>query len=359
MTEKTADQINRDLLRPLFKPSGRFYVAEVSLGVLVAAALAAFGYQVYSGIGVAGIGRPVFWGLYTATFAFWIGISLAGALLSAILRLANASWRRPVTRCAEAGTVFALVVGALFFVIDLGRPWLVYWLLPYPSERKIWPNFRSPLIWDLFAIGTYFIGSSVFLLLPIIPDWALARDQAAGWRKRFYAAIALGWRGTPLQWRRLQAVLRLMAILIIPIALALPSIVAWNFALTLVPMWHSTIFAPYFVSGAMFSGVAVLILAMAFLRKALRLEEYFRPIHFDKLGKLLLALGIVWVYFVFAERLTTWYSHESSLMAVFWLVHRGPYMPLFWAMVACNVVIPFPVLALKKLRTIAGTVVAS
>ena len=273
--------------------------------------------------------------------------------------LANATWRRPVTRCAEVITVFALSIGAAFPVIHLGRPWLAFWLIPYPSERGIWPNIRSPLLWDFFAITTYLTSSVTFLLLPMIPDLALVRDRALGWKKKIYGTLALGWTGTPKQWYRLETAMHIMAIAVIPVAVSVHSIVSWDFAMAPVPMWHSTIFAPYFVTGAIFSGIAALILAMALLRKFLHLEEYLLPIHFENLGKLLLVMSLLWFYFVFSERLTGWYGNESSEMAVFWLTQRGPFAPLFWTMVFCNFLIPFPLLAIKKFRTITGTAIAS
>ena len=357
--QKTTEQINRDLLRPLFGTSPRFVAWATLLAAFAVAAFAAYGYQVYAGIGVAGIRWPVFWAFYITNFVFWIGISHAGTLISAILRLANARWRRPVTRCAEVLTVFALSIGAMFPIIHLGRPWLAFWLFPVPNQRGLWPNFRSPIVWDFFAINTYLIASLTFLLLPILPDWALVRDQATGWRRRVYRLLALGWRGTPRQWHRLETAIHTMAIVIIPVAVSVHTIVSWNFAMAPVPMWHSTIFGPYFVAGAIFSGIAALIIAMAFLRKFLHLEEYFRPEQFDNLGKLLLMMSLLWVYFIFAERLTVWYGNESAEMAVFWSTQRGPFAPLFWTMVVCNFVIPFPLLAVKKLRTVAGTVTAS
>lgn len=353
------DRISQDLLRPVFHTSRRFYLIALLLTVPILAGIAAFLYQVYFGIGVAGITRPVFWGFYITNFVFWIGISHAGTLISAILRLANAGWRRPVTRCAEAITVFALIIGASFPVIHLGRPWLFFWLIPYPSERGIWPNFRSPLLWDFFAIGTYITGSLTFLLLPIIPDWATVRDKASGWRKRIYTVLALGWRGTPREWHRLEMGMRIMAVAIIPVAVSVHTIVSWDFAMAPVPMWHSTVFGPYFVAGAIFSGIAALIIAMAFLRKFLHLEEYLKPIHFDNLGKLLLLMSLLWIYFIFAERLTVWYGNQTSEMAAFWSIQRGKFAFLFWTMVFCNFLIPFPILAIKKLRTISGTVIAS
>ncbi len=356
---KTPEQINNDLLRPLFRTTPRFYLAVLLLGTLVVAAFAAWGYQVWNGIGVWGIDRPVFWAFDITNFVFWIGISHAGTLISAILRLANATWRRPVTRCAEVITVFALSIGAMFPIIHLGRPWLFFWLIPYPSERLIWPNFRSPLLWDFFAINTYLIGSVTFLTLPILPDWALVRDKATGWRRKVYGILSLGWRGSPKQWARLESAMHIMAVAIIPVAVSVHTIVSWDFAMTPVPMWHSTIFGPYFVAGAIFSGIAALIIAMAFLRRFLHLEEYLLPLHFDNLGKLLLMMSLLWFYFIFAERLTVWYGNDPSEMAVFVATQRGAFAPLFWTMVFCNFVIPFIFLSIKRLRTITGTVIAS
>ncbi|HKV05045.1 MAG TPA: NrfD/PsrC family molybdoenzyme membrane anchor subunit [Candidatus Acidoferrales bacterium] len=359
MAAKTPEQINSDLLRPLSGASGRYLTALAFFAVLVIAAFCAFGWQVYGGLGVSGLRSPVFWGFYITDFVFWIGLSHAGTLISAILRLANATWRRPVTRCAEVITVFALSIGATFPVIHLGRPWLAFWLFPYPSERGIWPNIRSPLLWDFFAINTYLVGSVTFLLLPMIPDMALVRDHAAGLRKKIYSVFALGWRGTPKQWHRLESAMHIMAIAVIPVAVSVHSIVSWDFAMAPVPMWHSTIFAPYFVAGAIFSGIAALIIAMALLRKFLHLEEYLLRVHFENLGKLLLVMSLLWFYFVFAERLTTWFGNESSEMTVFWVTQTGSFSPLFWTMVFCNFLLPFPILAIKKFRTIAGTVIAS
>jgi Ni/Fe-hydrogenase subunit HybB-like protein len=359
MPAKTPEQINEDLLRPLHGASARYLAALAFFAGIIIAALCAFAFQVNNGIGVSGLRRPVFWGFYITNFVFWIGLSHAGTLISAILRLANATWRRPVTRCAEVITVFALSIGATFPVIHLGRPWLAFWLFPYPSERGIWPNIRSPLLWDFFAINTYLLGSVTFLLLPMIPDMALIRDRATGLRKKIYGVAAIGWRGTPKQWHRLESAMQIMAIAVIPVAVSVHSIVSWDFAMAPVPMWHSTIFAPYFVAGAIFSGIAALIIAMALLRKFLHLEDYLLRVHFENLGKLLLVMSLLWFYFVFAERLTAWYGNEPSEMTVFWVTQTGSYSPLFWLMVFCNFIVPFPILAIKKLRTITGTVIAS
>lgn len=356
---KTAEEVQRDLLRPVVKTSWRFLLAVVGLGICVLAGFSAWMYQASNGIGIAGINRPVFWGFYITNFVFWIGISHAGTLISAILRLCNATWRRPITRCAEVITVFALMIGAMFPIVHLGRPWLAFWLVPYPSERGLWPNYRSPLLWDFFAINTYLIGSVSFLFLPIIPDFALLRDRVSGWRRKLYSVLCLGWRGTQKQWRLLETAMHIMAIVIIPVAVSVHSIVSWDFAMTPVPMWHSSIFAPYFVVGAIFSGIAALIVAMVLLRSFLHLEDYLNEQCFDNLGKLLLVMSLLWFYFVFAERLTAWYGNAKPEIAVLWLTQRGPFRQLFWVMLCCNFVIPFPLLAIKRLRTILGTFIAS
>ena len=359
MSEASTRKLSDDLLRPLLQTSWRFYALVAFLGSIVLMGLGTWAYQMFNGFGVTGINNPIFWAFYITNFVFWIGISHAGTLISAILRLVNAGWRRPVTRCAEVITAFALMIGALFPIIHLGRPWLFFWLMPYPSNRLIWPNFRSPLVWDFFAITTYLTGSVLFLVLPMIPDFALVRDKTTGWRQTMYGALALGWQGTPKQWHRLESAMQIMAIAIIPVAVSVHTIVSFDFSMAPVPMWHSTMFGPYFVAGAIFSGIAGLIIAMAALRQFLHLEEYLHPVHFQNLGKLLLMMSLLWAYFVFAERLTIWYGNEPSENAVLRVTQKGSFAPLYWTMVVCNFVIPFTILSLKKLRTIAGCVIAS
>jgi len=359
MNASAHERLTVDLLRPLLQTSWRFYALVVGLGAIVVAGFGMWTYQLWNGFGVSGITWPIFWAFYITNFVFWIGISHAGTLISAILRLVNARWRRPVTRCAEVITAFALMIGAMFPIIHLGRPWLFFWLMPYPSTRRIWPNFRSPLVWDFFAISTYLTGSVLFLFLPMIPDFALVRDRTTGLRRRIYGVLALGWVGTTKQWHRLESAMQIMAIAIIPVAVSVHTIVSFDFSMAPVPMWHSTVFGPYFVAGAIFSGIAALIIAMAALRKFLHLEEYLHPVHFENLGKLLLMMSLLWGYFVFAERLTTWYGNESSEMAVFWLTQRQSFAPLYWTMVVCNFVVPLGILSFRRLRTIAGCVTAS
>jgi molybdopterin-containing oxidoreductase family membrane subunit len=251
------------------------------------------------------------------------------------------------------------MIGGLFPLIHLGRPWLFFYLIPLPNERGIWPNFRSALVWDFFAISTYITASTLFLFLPMIPDFALLRDRSTGFRKHAYGLLSLGWRGTPKQWHRLESAMGIMAVAIIPIAVSVHTIVAFDFSMATVPMWHSTIFGPYFVAGAIFSGIAALIIAMALLRHFLELEHYLLPLHFDKLGKLLLTMSLIWGYFTFNERLMVWYGNLSHEMVVLNATLTGEWAHLFWLMVVLNFVVPVLILSVRRLRTITGCVVTS
>src|SRR5688500_18904746 len=339
--------LSDDLVRPLFNTSVWFYAVVLAAGTVVACGAAAWGYQLWNGIGVSGKRWPTFWALYLTNFVFWIGISHAGTLISAILRLVNAGWRRPVTRCAEVITVFALMIGAMFPIIHLGRPWLAFWLFPYPSERLIWPNFRSPLVWDFFAINTYLTGRLLFLFLSMIPVIAVIRDISSGLCHQLYRVLALGCRGTPKQWHRLETAMQIMAIAIIPVAVSVHTIVSFDFSMAPVPMWQTTIFGPYFVAGAIFSGIAALLIAMAALRRFLHLEAYLHPVHFQNLGKLMLVMALLWGYFVFNERLVTYYGNEPAEMAVFWQTQRESFAPLYWTMVICNFVVPLILMGIQ------------
>ena len=352
-------QVRHDLWRPLAGVSRR-YVAVVSLLLAITLwGLFCWGYQLHQGIGVAGIRRPVFWGFYLVNFVFWIGISHAGTLISAILRLTEAQWRKPVTRAAEAITVFALMIGGMFPIIHLGRAWIFYWLIPYPNSRLLWPNFRSPLLWDLTAISTYLTGSTIYLFLPLIPDVAQLADHATGLRRRLYRALSLGWTGSDREWHALERAMKLMAAMILAVAVSVHTVVAWDFSMAIAPMWHSTIFGPYFVVGAIFSGIAALLLVMSFIRRAMHLEAYLTPHHFDNLAKLLLLMSLLWLYFSFAENLTVWYGNEPKEMNVFGARTRGTFSVYFWTMVFCNFVMPFVLLGIKRLRTIRTATIAS
>src|SRR5450759_2275708 len=262
-----SEKIREDLLLPVFHTSRRYYILVFVLVAIGIPGILAYAYQMYEGMGVAGITRPVFWGFYITNFVFWIGISHSGTLVSAILRVLNVEWRRPLTRAAEAMTVFALMIGGLFPIIHLGRPWRFYWMIPVPNGRGLWPSFRSPLTWDLLAILTYITASSLFLFFPLVPDLASARDRATGIRRRLFRILSLGWRGSQQQWNRLHLGMRIFTIVVIPIAVSVHSIVSWDFGMTQVEGWHSSVFAPYFVIGAIYRGIAALMNVLVLVRR--------------------------------------------------------------------------------------------
>jgi len=352
-------RIREDLFRPLSGVSRNYLLATFCAFVIGAAGLVAWSYQLRRGMGVTGLQRPVFWGIYIVDFVFWIGISHAGTLISAILRLTDAAWRKPVTRAAEAITVFALMIGGMFPIIHLGRAWLFFWLLPYPNSRLLWPNFRSPLLWDLTAIVTYLTGSVIYLYLPLIPDMAQLAEHNTTWRRKFYRTLSLGWTGSDREWHALERAMKLMSCIILAVAVSVHTVVAWDFAMAIAPMWHSTIFGPYFVAGAIFSGIAALLVVMAALRKILHLEAYLTRHHFNNLAKLLLLLSLLWFYFTIAENLTVWYGNDPKEMAVFGARTRAHYAPYFWSMVVLNFVIPFVLLGIRRLRTIRTATIAA
>jgi Ni/Fe-hydrogenase subunit HybB-like protein len=350
------------LLKPLSTFRPKLFIGSCLTGLLVGVLFYSWGYQIVNDIGVAGINRPVFWGFYIVNFVFWIGISHAGTLISAILRVTQAEWRRPVTRCAEAITTFALMIGGLFPLIHLGRPWIFWYMIPIPTDRGIWPNFRSPLMWDVLAITTYLIGSVMYLLLPMIPDFAIIRDRMMrenpkALRTMFFRVVALGWRGTPQQWFSLEAGIKAMAVVIIPVAVSVHTIVSWDFAMAIQPMWHSTIFGPYFVVGAIYSGVAVLMVAMYLLRKGMGIQEYLNDKVFNNLGLMFLAFAMLWSYFTFAEHLTVWYGNEHAERAVFDDRISGQFSGFFWTMIVVNTIIPLLVLPFPKGRKPLGTAI--
>jgi Ni/Fe-hydrogenase subunit HybB-like protein len=339
------------LFEPIRRTGKPFYL---TLSILVAVILwAAWAYlhQYRHGLGVTGLARPIFWGVYITNFVFFIGISHAGTLISAILRLAKAEWRRSITRSAEVITVLVLFFGVGNILMDLGRPDRMFNIIRFAQ-------FRSPLLWDVSSITVYLTASSIYLFLPLIPDIALLRDYG-GKRKWFYRIFALGWRGTERQHRLLEKGIAFMAILVIPVAVSVHTVVSFVFAMTIQPMWHSAIFGPYFVAGAIFSGIAGLIVAMNLIRKVYHLEDYLRPVHFNNLGILLLVMTLLWFYFTFTEYITVYYGGEPLHMTIFWSKFTGRFAPYFWGMFLFCFVIPLPLLALRKTRTPFGTLIAS
>ena len=348
--EMTLGATTDDVLRTLGRP-GRAYAAAVAgLLAVLAVAAAAFARQVSTGLGVAGYQPPILWGVYITNFVFWIGITHSGTLISAVLFLFRARWRTGVARASEAMTVFAIMTGALFPIIHLGRPWVFYWLMPYPNARELWVNFRSPIIWDLFAIMTYLTVSVVFLYVGLLPDIATARDRIRDRRRHVYRLLALGWSGSDREWHHYRSLYGLLAALAVPLAVSVHSIVSWDFATTLLPGWHSTIFGPYFVAGAIFSGVAMMITLLAPMRALLGLERYMQIRHFDNLGKLLLTLSLVMTYAYGMEFFVAWYSGNPFEQGAYWARLTGPYAPLTWTMLVCNSAVPL-VLVARRVRT--------
>ncbi len=339
------------LLQPIIATRSSFYYLAMALLAFTSFASFAWLRQLSRGLGVTGLNVPVYWGFYITNFVFFIGISHAGTLISAILRLCHAEWRRSITRAAEVITVLVLFFGVGSVIMDLGRPDRALNVLKHP-------NFHSPLLWDVCSITVYLTASSIYLVLPLIPDLAILRDHHASpaW---LYRTLSLGWQGTPRQMRILDRAIAVMAVLVIPIAVSVHTVVSWVFAMTVQPMWHSTIFGPYFVVGAIFSGIASLIVAMALIRRVYFLQDYLKAVHFNNLGLLLLVMALLWFYFTFAEYLTTFYGSDPVHLSVFYSKLTGRYALPFWAMFITCFAIPVPILARKKTRTVTGTVVAS
>ena len=339
------------LIRPLRQFSPKLMLL---VGVLVAVVLSVyfmFGRQVVYGLGVTGLNHPITWGFYIVNFVFFIGISHAGTLISAILRLSQAEWRRPITRMAEVITVVVLLIGAVHPILDLGRPDRV--LNVFTSGR-----LQSPLLWDVTAISAYFMASTVYLFIPLIPDIAILRDRG-GKLRWFYEFVSWGYTGTERQKKVVENAMTVMMIIVIPIAVSVHTVISYIFAMTVQPGWHSTIFGPYFVVGAIFSGIAALLIVMIAFRSAFHLEDYLKEIHFSYLGKLLLIMSLLWFYFTFSEYLTAIYGSEPHELRVVWYKFTGEYAPFFWGMVVVNFVIPVLLLSSPKTRTIRNILIAS
>ncbi len=349
--KKTFEHDEEVLLRPIREVNRNYYITVAVLSLIVAWAFFAYFYQFKWGLGVTGLNRPVYWGFYITNFVFFIGISHAGTLISAILRIAQAEWRRAITRSAEVITVMVIFFGVASILMDLGRPDRIFNIIE--SGR-----FQSPLLWDVTSITCYLTASTVYLYLPLIPDIAIMRDKVNK-RKWLYNVLSLGWTGTPKQFKRLELVISVMAILVIPVAVSVHTVVSFVFAMTVQPMWHSAIFGPYFVVGAIYSGIAALIIAMALIRWVYKLDNYLKDIHFQNLGLLLFVMTLLWTYFTFSEYLTTFYGAEPTHMAVFWSKFSGEYMVEFWGMIVCCFVIPVIFLSNRKLRTMTGMMISS
>ncbi len=356
MDRRTHDNFVERAVWPIGRGGIRYWIAVVVFAALVLAGVYAWFYQVQRGLGVTGLNQKVSWGFYIVNCVFFIGISYGGAMTSAILRLTNAKWRAPLTRLAEATAVVALLVGAVYPLVDLGRPDRFLTIFQYAQVG-------SPVVWDIVAISTYLVASLVFLYLPLVPDLAVARETLGPRMPRIAKPIdrfvTLGWRGTPEQERALKRGVGIMAVLIIPLAVSVHSVLAWLFAVTVRGQWHSTIFAPLFVLGAMLSGVAAVILVVAGFRKAYGLGEFITAKHFRYLSYLLLALGAAYVYFMVSEYLTEGYVMEASSGPVLEALFTGVYAPAFWSFSIGGLLLPLVLVALPGRFPIGRACVAS
>jgi Ni/Fe-hydrogenase subunit HybB-like protein len=306
------------------------------------------------GIGIWGINIPVAWGFDIINFVWWIGIGHAGTLISAVLLLLRQPWRNSINRLAEAMTLFAVACAGLFPILHLGRPWLFYWLIPYPNDMGMWPQFRSPLTWDVFAISTYALVSLMFWLVGLIPDFAALRDQAVDRPRRIiYGMLALGWRGSARHWERYEMAYLLLGGIATPLVVSVHSIVSFDFAVSQLPGWHATFFPPYFVAGAIYGGFAMVLVLIIPIRRMYNMEEFFTLRHLDFMAKVMLTSGLIVLYGYLAELFYGWYSGNENER--FLLLNRlnGPYAPAFFALLLCNGVIP-QLLWLRNVRVNEG-----
>ncbi|MCZ0933356.1 MAG: polysulfide reductase NrfD [Oligoflexia bacterium] len=334
------------------RPGLKYFGALISANTLFIFYTAVLTAIVMVGMGLMGVNHPVAWGTDIITFVFWIGIGHAGTLISAILFLFRQKWRTSIARTAEAMTVFAVLTAGLFPVIHLGRPWLFMWFFPYPNQRgPLWINFRSPLTWDVFAISTYALVSMAFWYIGMLPDLAVLRDRAKNKLRRFiYGSLSLGWRGTGRNWSHYEMTYLILAALSTPLVLSVHSIVSFDFAVAGLPGWHTTIFPPYFVAGAIFSGFGMVVTLMCLVRAFVpKFKDYITLNHMENMNKIIMATGMMVGYAYACEFFMAWYSGSSYEQYAFLNRAFGPYWWSYWIMITCNVLIP-QLFWLKKIR---------
>jgi Ni/Fe-hydrogenase subunit HybB-like protein len=325
----------------------------IGFGISFSIALGLFytiGYLVVTGIGIWGNNVPVGWAFDIINFVWWIGIGHAGTLISAILFLLRQQWRTSINRFAEAMTLFAVACAGLFPLLHTGRPWLAYWMLPYPNTMGVWPQFRSPLIWDVFAVSTYASVSLMFWFVGLIPDLATLRDRAKRrTAKIIYGMLAMGWRGSARHWHRYETTYALLAALATPLVISVHTVVSFDFAVGIVPGWHATIFPPYFVAGAIYAGFAMVLTLAIPLRKFYGLEDFITMRHLRNMSKIMLATGLIVAYGYMMETFMAWYSGSTYERYMVMNRFKGPYATMYWALIACNVVVP-QVLWIRRVR---------
>lgn len=323
------------------RPPIAWYVAFAFTSALMLLGFSLVGYTVAMGIGVWGNNIPVAWAFDIINFVFWVGIGHAGTLISAILLIFRARWRNSISRFAEAMTIFAVMCAGIFPLIHVGRPWLAFWLTPYPNQRGIWPNFRSPLVWDVFAVSTYFGVSLLFWYLGLMPDLASLRDRTkGGFRKFVYAVLSVGWRGSASHWMHYERAYLIIAGLATGLVLSVHSVVSFDFAVSLLPGWHMTIFPPYFVTGAIFAGFAMVVMALVVVRVTMRLENLITMYHLEVMNRIILTCSCLMGYAYLMEAWTAWYSMNKFIHHTFLQYMFGFYGWAGWTTVACNIVIP-------------------
>lgn len=345
--------IDRELLLFVMRTPKWFFGSTFALSIFLLAGAVVVLTMLNWGLQYFGYSHPVYWGFLIVNFVFWIGISHAGVMISAILRIAQAEWRRPVTRAAEIVTVFSLMTALLMPILHSGRPWrTLYWAFPYDWLRGMWPNPRSPLVWDPSAIMTYLTSTILFVYIALLPDLAIARDRATGpIRRAIYGVLALGFRGSTRQWR-IQAISGiLLSALILPIFVSVHSIVSWDFAVTLIPGWHSTTFAPYFVIGAVHSGVSAVVMAMIIIRKLFKLQNYITADHIDSLARLLIAVAMTWFFFLMLDFFFGLYGTEPAEVDT-WSrrIFEGPWPFLIIVFAFTSFLIPVPMWLFRSVR---------
>jgi len=345
-------EVNRDILEVMTDTGPRYYVVMALFGLAaVGLFLFPWTYQIYYGQGVTGLNVPVVWGIYLVNFVFWVGVAHAGTLISAMLFITKTPWRRAIARSAETMTLLALFLVTLFIFIHMGRPWNFYWTFPYPNQRQLWLNFQSPIMFDVFAIGTYFTSSVVFLYFGMIPDFAALKHHATGWRKQFYSVLSIGWRGSDKEWHVHGKATMFFASFIMPLVVSVHSIVSWDFALSIVPGYTKTVFAPYFVTGALLSGFAGVITMLTLVRWAFPVtKKYITLMHYDRVGVFILVLSLTWSYLTGLEVFTGLYANTTyEIEHLKYKLAISPYIYLFSLMIFCNTVLPL-ILIFKKVR---------
>ncbi len=345
----TFEQVDDEILATL-RPSPKWFMG---LGIAILAMLtgaSAWIFQIYWGLGNSGYVPPVMWGVYIITFVFWIGIGHAGTLISAILYLFRAGFRTTIYRASEAMTVFAVMTAGLFPIIHIGRPWKFFWLLPYPNWRLLFPQFKSPLLWDVFAISTYLTISTTFLYLGLIPDFAVMRDREKNpIRRQIFAMLSLGWKNTDREWRHFAKMYMFLAAFSTPLVLSVHSVVSFDFAMALTPGWHTTIFPPYFVGGAIFSGFAMMWTILIPIRKWWNLEHYVTLNHLDATAKLVLFTSLMVGSGYLSEFFIAWYGGNAPEQEYFWNRVFGQWWWAGWILLLCNMIFPLSLFS-QKLR---------